>query len=126
MSAMGGDLYESEIVDIHGATIGSVGQVYLDDKTGQPSWVTVKTGLFGTHEAFVPLDRALVTVTHIKVPYSASFVKDAPSVDPYHTLSPAQEARLQRYYGLSGRDDRPWKAPSADAPSAAGTSTDVK
>lgn len=24
--------------------------VYLDDTTGDPSWITVKTGLFGTNE----------------------------------------------------------------------------
>jgi len=112
MSAIGGDLYESEIVDKDGATIGSVGQVYLDDETGQPSWVTVKTGLFGTHEAFIPLEHALVTLTHIKVPYSASFVKDAPSVDTDHTLEPAEEARLQRYYGLWASGERSGGSPS--------------
>jgi len=34
-------------VDPQGNKIGSVGQVYLDDNTGQPDWVTVNTGLFG-------------------------------------------------------------------------------
>lgn len=28
---------------------------YLDDATGQPTWVTVSTGLFGTRESFAPL-----------------------------------------------------------------------
>ena len=42
-------------VDPQGSKIGSVGQVYLDDETGQPDWVTVNTGLFGTRENFVPL-----------------------------------------------------------------------
>ena len=35
------DLYNSDVVDSEGKKIGGVGQVYLDDKTGQPSWVTV-------------------------------------------------------------------------------------
>src|SRR4028118_2323038 len=34
---------------------GTVGEVYLDDETGRPEWATVRTGLFGTKEAFVPL-----------------------------------------------------------------------
>lgn len=38
-----------------GDKIGGIGQVYLDDATGEPSWVTTKTGLFGTSESFVPL-----------------------------------------------------------------------
>lgn len=39
-----------------GAKIGGVGQVYADHDTGQPNWVTVKTGLFDTRESFVPLE----------------------------------------------------------------------
>ena len=34
--------------DADGDKIGNVGQVYLDDSSGEPAWVTVKTGLFGT------------------------------------------------------------------------------
>ncbi|MFP5393983.1 MAG: hypothetical protein ACLGI6_20980, partial [Gammaproteobacteria bacterium] len=30
--------------------IGSIGQIYVDDSTGTPNWVTVKTGLFGSAE----------------------------------------------------------------------------
>ena len=41
-----------------GDKIGKVAQVYLDDQTGQPEWVTVRTGLFGTKESFVPLAAA--------------------------------------------------------------------
>ena len=44
--------------DSNGDKVGKVGQVYLDDATGQPNWVTVNTGLFGGNETFVPLDEA--------------------------------------------------------------------
>ena len=33
-----------------GDKLGSIGEMYVDDSTGQPSWVTVNTGLFGTKE----------------------------------------------------------------------------
>ena len=45
------------VLSADGDKIGSVGQVYADDADGQPTWVTVKTGLFGTSESFVPLAR---------------------------------------------------------------------
>jgi len=38
--------------------LGRIGQIYLDDETSEPTWVTVKTGLFGTSESFVPLNQA--------------------------------------------------------------------
>ena len=50
-SVMGSDVHGSD-----GEKIGRAGQVYLDDQTGRPEWVTVNTGLFGTNESFVPLE----------------------------------------------------------------------
>ena len=44
--------------DRDGDKIGKVGQVYYDDATDQPTWVTVNTGFFGTHESFVPVSGA--------------------------------------------------------------------
>lgn len=41
-------------VDRDGNKVGKIGQVYLDDATGQPQWVTVSTGLFGKKELFAP------------------------------------------------------------------------
>ena len=41
-------LYGRSVVDQSGNKIGEIGQVYLDDASGQPAWVTVKTGLFRT------------------------------------------------------------------------------
>ncbi|MFE5839678.1 PRC-barrel domain-containing protein [Arthrobacter sp. NPDC056493] len=38
------------ILSADGRKIGSLGQVYADDDNGQPTWVTARTGLFGTSE----------------------------------------------------------------------------
>ena len=32
------------VVDQQGNKIGTVGQVYVNDQTGQPDWITVNTG----------------------------------------------------------------------------------
>ena len=34
-------------VDTDGAKLGKIGQVYVDDQTIQPLWVTIRTGMFG-------------------------------------------------------------------------------
>ena len=41
-------MQSGHVVSSDGEKIGRVGEVYVDDATGQLSWVTVKTGLFGT------------------------------------------------------------------------------
>lgn len=95
------DLYNSDVVDRDGKKIGGVGQVYLDDKTGHPTWVTVKTGLFGTRENFVPLARADIGGGRIRVPYPEGRVKDAPTIDPDRHLDADEEADLYKYYGIA-------------------------
>lgn len=39
---------EAIVYDPEGHKLGRVGRLYVDDETGQPSWVTVHTGMFGT------------------------------------------------------------------------------
>jgi uncharacterized protein (TIGR02271 family) len=97
-----GSVTSGNVVNASGDKIGGVGQIYLDDETGQPNWVTVKTGLFGTSESFVPLADASVSGNDIVVNYDKDTVKNAPRVDPDGHLSPNEEEELYRYYGLSG------------------------
>src|SRR5215207_9142054 len=89
------------LVSEDGAKVGSIGQVYLDDQTSQPDWVTVKTGLFGNAESFVPLAHGRLEGTDIRVPFSKAKVKDAPQVSADGHLDQGQEAELYRYYGMT-------------------------
>jgi len=88
------------VVSTDGGKIGGIGQIYLDDATGDPTWVTAKTGLFGTKESFVPLEGASVQGDDVVVGYDKDKVKDAPRVDPDGSLSPEEEDSLYSYYGL--------------------------
>jgi uncharacterized protein (TIGR02271 family) len=95
----GADVYEQD-----GGKIGSAGQVYLDNRSGEPEWLTVKTGLFGTKESFVPLRQATVSEDRVVVPFSKDRIKDAPRIDADGNLSPEEEEQLYRYYGLGSTD----------------------
>jgi uncharacterized protein (TIGR02271 family) len=95
----GSDAYGSD-----GSKIGSVGQVYLDDQTGQPAWVTVNTGLFGTNESFIPLSEASFSGDRLTVPYDKNKVKGAPNVAADGHLSPDEERELYAYYGVGYTD----------------------
>src|SRR4051812_24165031 len=89
-----------DVYDESGDKIGSAAEVYLDDETGQPEWVTVRTGLFGTKESFVPIRNADLTDNGVRVPVSKERVKDAPKIDTDGHLSPQEEQELYRYYGM--------------------------
>jgi uncharacterized protein (TIGR02271 family) len=89
-----------DVYDESGEKIGSAAEVYLDDETGQPEWVTVRTGLFGPKESFVPIRRVDLTDDGVRVPVSKTQVKDAPKIDTDGHLSPEEEQELYRYYGM--------------------------
>ena len=90
-----------------GKNIGSARQIYIDDQTGEPAWVTVLTGLLGLKESFVPLIDAEMSRDHLTVPYSKDFVKDAPNIDEDGHITPDQEQELYAYYGRTDFDNVP-------------------
>ena len=97
-----GQIADRTVFDSAGDKVGKAGQVYLDDESGQPEWVTVNTGLFGTNESFVPLREASLTDDGVSVPYTKDKVKDAPNVDPDGGhITPEEEQHLYEYYGLT-------------------------
>ena len=71
------DLKGTEVHDSDDEKIGKVGEVYVDNGTGEPKWVTVNTGLFGTSESFIPLSQAELREDGLRVPYDKKMVKDA-------------------------------------------------
>ncbi len=93
--AIGKAVYSGE-----GEKIGKVGQVFLDDQTGQPEFLTVNTGLFGSSESFVPVEGASINGDDVSVPHGKDKVKDAPRVDlDGNHLNESDERRLYNYYG---------------------------
>lgn len=96
-------LFQSTIYDEDGRKIGRVGQVYLDDQTQQPNWVTVKTGLFGMREFFIPLDEAERNDRRITVPYDKETVLAAPRTEVDQNLSPSEEDALYNHYQVPGK-----------------------
>jgi uncharacterized protein (TIGR02271 family) len=95
-SVLGKPVYGSD-----GEKIGKVGQVFLDDVTGKPEWVTVQTGMFGNKESFVPVGQSEFAEDGLTVPFDKDIVKDAPQVDADQGhLSQEEEADLYRHYGM--------------------------
>jgi len=90
-----------DVVDSDGDKIGSVEDIYLDRQSGEPEWVAIKTGLFGTKVSFAPIRDASASGEEIRIPFSKDQVKDAPSVEADGELSPEEEQRLYQHYGRS-------------------------
>ncbi len=87
--------------DNDGDKIGEIVDIYLDRQSGEPEWLAVKTGLFGSNLSFVPLREATGSGDGVRVPYEKALVKDAPNVQADGELSPEEERRLDEHYSVS-------------------------
>ncbi|WP_330310921.1 PRC and DUF2382 domain-containing protein [Streptomyces sp. NBC_00523] len=119
-----GELDGLTVYDTEGEKIGNVGRVYVDDSTGRPDWITVKTGLFGMKESFVPLAGARRVGSDLHISHGKDQVKEAPRVDADAHLSVSEEEELYRHYGLT-RNTRGNLGDSSGtgAPTTTGTGT---
>jgi uncharacterized protein (TIGR02271 family) len=94
-------LIGQSVYDAEGTKIGTAGRIYTSDATGAPEWVTVKTGLFGNKESFVPLNGAQADDKGLHVTVNKDKVKDAPLIDTDGHLSNTETGELYRHYGLA-------------------------
>ena len=99
---------QEEVQNLTGATaydqagqkVGQVATVYQDQATGEPEWLTVKTGLFGMKETFVPLALARVRDDReVELAADKDTITSAPKIDPDGELSRPEEEQLYSYYG---------------------------
>jgi PRC-barrel domain len=85
-------------VDPEGSRIGKISKVYLDDQTGQPLWVLVETGLFGTRDSFAPIHGSRLEGERVVLAVSKDQFKDAPNIDRDAHISDSEQDALRQYY----------------------------
>lgn len=95
----------ANVLSEDGAVLGSMGQLYVDDATGEPSWVTVATHTAGNPESFAPLNGATLDGQDVRLPYTHAKVYESPKMSQDGHLSPEEEQHLLRYYGLMASKD---------------------
>ncbi len=86
--------------------LGTIEDIYLDEETGKPEWVALKTGMFGGKLSFAPLSQSRQDGDTIVLPYEKDQIKNAPRVEADGALSQEEEAELYRHYGLDYSETR--------------------
>jgi stress response protein YsnF/sporulation protein YlmC with PRC-barrel domain len=81
-----------------GQEVGTVQQIFNDDRDGTPVWARIRAG---TGERFVPLAGSKVTKEGLSVPYDANQIMSSPDIGADRHMSAAQTEQLRRHFGLS-------------------------
>jgi len=102
---IGRDAYDNQ-----GEKLGEIKDVFYDDVTGRPEWVTVSLGLFKGN-TFVPIHGSQVHndpegEDSLRLNFSKDMIKDAPRIDADgEHLDPAEEQELWAFYGYDYQAD---------------------
>jgi len=92
------DYIHRAAVDAEGNRIGKISRMFLDEQTGQPQWVLVETGLFGTRQSFAPVRGSRLDGELVVLAVSKDQVKDAPNVESGDQLSDSEQEALRQHY----------------------------
>ena len=95
-----------DLLDRDGNRIGEITQMFVNEPSMQPTWVTVTTGWFGMSESFVPLHRLQWFGEQPGTAYDTATIKAAPRFPAEQPLTPRDEEALAAHYGLSDPEAR--------------------
>ena len=96
------DLLTATAYDNNGDKVGDVNEVFVDDDSGQPTFVDVNHGLFGMGNSLVPLRGHSVEGNTLTLAFAKDRIKGAPDFDVDKPLTPEQQSEIYQHYGIAG------------------------
>lgn len=99
------DLANATAFDVDGDKVGGVKDVYVNDTTGQPDFVSVNHGLFGGGDSIVPLRGHTLRDGELHLAFPKERIEDAPDLDENGHLTTEDQDAFYRHYGLENTQD---------------------
>jgi uncharacterized protein (TIGR02271 family) len=98
MTMQAAQLSGARVISGDGQVVGTIQEIFNDDKDGTPVWARVRAG---TRELFVPLRGSRVTKDGLSVPFDSRQIMSSPDVGVKQHMSAAQTDQLKRHFGLT-------------------------
>ena len=90
----------ADALDAQDDRIGEISQVYIDEVTDRPTWVSVRLGLLSGAEVLVPLENAEWDDRSLHLDVERRVARDAPRKEMDEPLTVGEEERLYTHYGI--------------------------
>jgi uncharacterized protein (TIGR02271 family) len=98
MTTQAEQLIGAQVTGRDGQVVGTVQQIFKDDKDGTPVWARIRAG---TRELFVPLGGSRATKDGLSVPFDTKQIMSSPDVNVERHMSAGQTDQLNRHFGLA-------------------------
>lgn len=120
-------MVEATAYDRNGDKIGDVIEIYVNEETEEPTFVSVRSGVADGSERLVPVTGFSWDSDHVVLPYDRAVILESPRLGSGGELSASDEEELLAYYdsalAQSASDDD--EEAGDDAGGSADRSTDV-
>lgn len=91
-------LRNARVLDINGEHVGKIGEIFLNDRTQEISFVTVALGILRAREVYVPYSLIDVGDEGVVIQVSREVVLEAPRSNSLGYLTKQQESELYSLY----------------------------
>ena len=92
------------VVDINGAAVGRLEDVWVDAETGDPAWLLIREGRFGGGKhKLVPFEAATEGGGQVWIPHGRETIRSGPEIGAETILSGQFGQELRRHYGVGAR-----------------------
>ena len=101
-------LFNATAVDSQGEKLGDVKEIFVDDASGQPTFVEVNHGLFGMNSSLVPLRGHRFNGSNtdeLVLAFPKDRIKDAPGINSDAGLSVEEQNEIYHHYGITDAKD---------------------
>ena len=102
-AAMENRFTDYAVYDQYYEKIGKVDDLFINE-AGQPEYIGVKMGLFGTKSTLIPFEVVRVNDRRklVEVAADRDLIQEAPTFDDDQEITPELEGRIRRHFGLTG------------------------
>lgn len=90
-------------VDANGDKVGTIEDVYQDDRDSGPEWFAISSGFFGTKLSFAPVHGSTADGDQLVLPWTKDQIKNSPQFESNDDIDGADD--LYGHYNMSYDDD---------------------
>jgi hypothetical protein len=93
----------NRVTDSLGVGVGRLEDIWVDAVSGEPAWLLIREGRFGSRHKLVPFEGATEGGNRVWLPFERDEIRSAPEIGAEEILTAELGERLRAHFGVEER-----------------------
>jgi len=93
----------NRVTDTLGVGVGRLEDIWVDAQSGEPAWLLIREGRFGSRHKLVPFEGATEGGGRVWLPYERDLIRSAPEIGAEEILTSELGEELRLHFGVEQR-----------------------